>query len=290
MRFERSAPLARFWPHLERAIVGLRRHGDAGRELDTAWALATKYGERLRLLHAAAAVVEQVWLTGRDDARLDECVALLATDPVEVRSDLGALPAGLWALVVTFEGSVTVVRFATVDRYAAQPPAATWSPLEGEWSTSLDHAAYVGGVQEIRRRIAAGTVYQVNLCRVMAHPLADDADLDGLAALLARGNPAPHAGRIHVPAAGLDVVCEVDGVVLQQGSTDLLLFDIASILADISVFTRLEPGDVILTGTPAGVGAGRDPQVWLRPGQTVVSRISGVGEIRNRIVGPAEAS
>ena len=91
-------------------------------------------------------------------------------------------------------------------------------------------------------------------------------------------------------ATGLDVVCEVDGVVLQQGSTDLLLFDIASILADIRVFTRLEPGDVILTGTPAGVGAGRDPQVWLRPGQTVVSRISGVGEIRNRIVGPAEAS
>jgi para-aminobenzoate synthetase component 1 len=136
--------------------------------------------------------------------------SLLATRPVEVRHDLADLPCGFWAVVVTFEGAVTAVRFQTVDRYAAEPapaaPSPTWSPLGGEWATSLDHAAYLDGVREVRRRIAAGTVYQVNLCRVMSHELTDDADLDGLAALLARGNPAPHAGRIHVPQAGLDVV------------------------------------------------------------------------------------
>jgi acylpyruvate hydrolase len=86
-------------------------------------------------------------------------------------------------------------------------------------------------------------------------------------------------------AAGLDVTCEVDGVVMQKGNTDQFIFDVATILADISVFTRLEPGDVILTGTPSGVGNARDPKVFLTPGQTVVTRVAGVGELRNTIVG-----
>ncbi len=132
---------------------------------------------------------------------------LLATQPVEVRHDLGSLDAGFWAVIVEFEGAVTAVRFATVDRYAGPPPATSWSPLGGEWHSSLGHAAYLSGVAQIRERIAAGTVYQVNLCRVLSHELPQDADLDGLARLLERGNPAPHAGRITVPSAGLDVVC-----------------------------------------------------------------------------------
>jgi acylpyruvate hydrolase len=86
-------------------------------------------------------------------------------------------------------------------------------------------------------------------------------------------------------AAGLDVTCEVDGIVMQKGNTDQFIFDVATILADISVFTRLEPGDVILTGTPSGVGNARDPKVFLAPGQTVVTRVAGVGELRNTIVG-----
>ena len=86
-------------------------------------------------------------------------------------------------------------------------------------------------------------------------------------------------------AAGLDVVCEVDGVVRQKGNTDQFIFDVATVLADINTFTRLEPGDVILTGTPSGVGNARSPKVFLEPGQTVVTRVSGVGELRNTIRG-----
>ena len=86
-------------------------------------------------------------------------------------------------------------------------------------------------------------------------------------------------------ASGLEITCEVDGVVMQKGSTGQFIFDVATILADISVFTRLEPGDVVLTGTPSGVGNARSPKVFLVPGQTVVSRVAGVGELRNRIVG-----
>jgi para-aminobenzoate synthetase component 1 len=133
--------------------------------------------------------------------------SVLATEPVEVRQDLDGLESGFWAVVAEFEGDVTAVRFAEVDRSAPPPPPTSWTPLEGEWHTSLDHAAYLAGVAEIRERIAAGTVYQVNLCRVLSHPLDAEADLDGLARLLERGNPAPHAGRVVVPSAGLDVVC-----------------------------------------------------------------------------------
>jgi DNA-binding CsgD family transcriptional regulator len=77
----RSAPLTRFWPHLERAIIGLRRHGDPGGDLDAAWELANRYGERLRWLHAAAAIAERAWLTGRHDDRLDGFAAVLAEPP-----------------------------------------------------------------------------------------------------------------------------------------------------------------------------------------------------------------
>lgn len=86
-------------------------------------------------------------------------------------------------------------------------------------------------------------------------------------------------------ASGLDVTCEVDGVVMQKGNTSQFIFDVATVIADISTFTRLEPGDVILTGTPSGVGNARNPKVFLRPGQTVVTRVERVGELRNVVVG-----
>lgn len=85
-------------------------------------------------------------------------------------------------------------------------------------------------------------------------------------------------------AVGLDVTCEVDGVVMQKGNTAQFIFDVATIIADVSTFTRLVPGDVILTGTPSGVGNARSPKVFLRPGQSVVTRVDRVGEMRNRVV------
>jgi para-aminobenzoate synthetase component 1 len=131
---------------------------------------------------------------------------VLARDVVEVRHDLEELDRGFWAVVADFEGRVTAVRFAHVDRAAPPPRRAPWAALDQGWHSTLGHAAYLAGVREVRRRIAEGEVYQVNLCRVLSHRLDEAADLDGLAALLAEGNPAPHAARIHVPEAGLDVV------------------------------------------------------------------------------------
>jgi para-aminobenzoate synthetase component I len=144
-------------------------------------------------------------LTGSGHARFG---SLLATRPVEVRHELAQLDQGFWAVVADFEGAVRAVRFEVVERVApSRRPAPPWKPLDVRWNSSLDHAAYLAGVREVRERIAAGTVYQVNLCRVLSHELPQDADLDALAVLLERGNPAPHAGRILVPSADLDVVC-----------------------------------------------------------------------------------
>lgn len=97
----------------------------------------------------------------------------------------------------------------------------------------------------------------------------------------------PHlvtADELPAGGAGLEIGCSVDGRVWQTSTTDHMVFDVATVIADVSTFTRLEPGDVILTGTPEGVGAAQRPQVFLAPGQTVTVWIEGVGETRNRIV------
>jgi DNA-binding CsgD family transcriptional regulator len=73
-----SAPLARTWPHLVRGLVTLRRGGDADEDLEAAWELALRYDEPIRLLPAAAALVERSWLRGATDERVDECRALVA--------------------------------------------------------------------------------------------------------------------------------------------------------------------------------------------------------------------
>jgi acylpyruvate hydrolase len=84
--------------------------------------------------------------------------------------------------------------------------------------------------------------------------------------------------------ADLELRCEVDGQLMQRGRTSDLLFDPAEIVAYISQIVTLEPGDLILTGTPSGVGDGRTPPVYLQPGQVVRTVIEGVGELVNTCV------
>jgi acylpyruvate hydrolase len=85
-------------------------------------------------------------------------------------------------------------------------------------------------------------------------------------------------------ASGLTISCGVDGHTMQQSNTADLLFDVADTIAYVSTIITLLPGDLILTGTPGGVGAGRDPKVFLRPGQELVTTVEGVGELRNTVV------
>lgn len=85
-------------------------------------------------------------------------------------------------------------------------------------------------------------------------------------------------------AADLDIRCEVDGVVMQQSRTSDLLFKPADVAAYASQVITLQPGDLLLTGTPGGVGNARKPPVYLQPGQTMRSAIEGLGECLNRCV------
>lgn len=82
----------------------------------------------------------------------------------------------------------------------------------------------------------------------------------------------------------LDLWLTVNGEEKQRSNTRHMLFDVAHLIADISAGITLEPGDIIATGTPEGVGAGRDPQEWLWPGDVVTACVEGIGTIRHPVV------
>jgi 2-keto-4-pentenoate hydratase/2-oxohepta-3-ene-1,7-dioic acid hydratase in catechol pathway len=84
----------------------------------------------------------------------------------------------------------------------------------------------------------------------------------------------------------LDLFCEVNGKMMQQGTTANMIFPVAHLVSYISHFMTLLPGDVIPTGTPAGVGLGIKPTpVFLKPGDTMRLGVAGLGEQRQRVVG-----
>ena len=85
--------------------------------------------------------------------------------------------------------------------------------------------------------------------------------------------------------AALNLVSRVNGEVRQSASVADLIFSIPELIAYTSTFTPLAPGDVIVTGTPGGVGLFREPPVFLQPGDVVEVEISGIGTLRNPIAG-----
>lgn len=86
------------------------------------------------------------------------------------------------------------------------------------------------------------------------------------------------------PVADMTVVGRLNGREMQRDSAANMIFSVPQLLAYISTFTTLLPGDVIVTGTPAGVGFTRTPPVWLVPGDVFEVDISGVGVLRNAVI------
>ncbi|MEO1248668.1 MAG: fumarylacetoacetate hydrolase family protein [Pseudomonadota bacterium] len=82
----------------------------------------------------------------------------------------------------------------------------------------------------------------------------------------------------------LSLWLEVNGRRFQDGNTDKMVYGVAFIVSYLSKFMRLEPGDVICTGTPPGVGMGQNPQVYLKPGDVVELGIEGLGSQRQNVV------
>ncbi|WP_445454522.1 fumarylacetoacetate hydrolase family protein [Flavobacterium sp. 25HG05S-40] len=81
----------------------------------------------------------------------------------------------------------------------------------------------------------------------------------------------------------LNLSLKVNGVEKQNSNTKFLLFNINDLIEDLSIVFTLEPGDIIATGTPAGVGAGRDPQEWLYDGDVMEATVEGIGTIVNTV-------
>jgi 2,4-diketo-3-deoxy-L-fuconate hydrolase len=81
----------------------------------------------------------------------------------------------------------------------------------------------------------------------------------------------------------LRIRLDIDGRLLQDGSTSTMLFDIAALIEHVSHRMPLEPGDVIATGTPAGVAAMHKPEAWLLPGATVTVEVEGLGRLVNPV-------
>jgi 2-keto-4-pentenoate hydratase/2-oxohepta-3-ene-1,7-dioic acid hydratase in catechol pathway len=87
--------------------------------------------------------------------------------------------------------------------------------------------------------------------------------------------PDPHA---------LKIGLSIDGETLQDSATSELIFKIPELIEYLSSITPLLPGDIVSTGTPSGVGMGRNPKRWLKPGDTVTATIEGLGSLTNPVV------
>lgn len=97
------------------------------------------------------------------------------------------------------------------------------------------------------------------------------------------------AGPVIVPSAEFQVGAQritttIGGEILQDSTLDQLVFDVPALIEYISRWTPLRPGDMIATGTTAGVGGGRDPKRWMLPGETVEVAIEGLGVLSNPII------
>jgi 2-keto-4-pentenoate hydratase/2-oxohepta-3-ene-1,7-dioic acid hydratase in catechol pathway len=90
--------------------------------------------------------------------------------------------------------------------------------------------------------------------------------------------PDPHA---------LDIRLTIGGEVLQHSNTSELIFRVPDLIAYLSAIAPLEAGDIISTGTPAGVGLGRSPHRWLHPGETIVTEVERLGRLANPVVAEA---
>lgn len=88
-------------------------------------------------------------------------------------------------------------------------------------------------------------------------------------------------------ASGLQLTTRLNGLVMQKASTDDLMFDVATLVSLISDAMTLQPGDMIVTGTPSGVGAARNPPVFMKAGDVCEVEVERIGILRNRVVDEA---
>jgi 2-keto-4-pentenoate hydratase/2-oxohepta-3-ene-1,7-dioic acid hydratase in catechol pathway len=98
----------------------------------------------------------------------------------------------------------------------------------------------------------------------------------GMGPWLTTADEIPDPGR-------LKLVTRLNGSEMQCGTTDAMVFSVASLIGYVSIITPLAPGDIIVTGTPSGVGVVREPPIWMKPGDVVEVEITGLGTLRHAV-------
>jgi para-aminobenzoate synthetase component 1 len=146
------------------------------------------------------------------------------TDLLEVTAEVSRLSdTGRWAVAIPYEGEPVCARFGTWSQSPADVTIGRWSgpPVES-WRTSMDEAEYVNGVEAVREAIAAGSVYQANLCRVLSAPMPEggDDDIAALWCLLAAGNPSPYGGLLRLPDHDVAIASASPELFLSTRRTD----------------------------------------------------------------------
>lgn len=134
---------------------------------------------------------------------------LWAWEPEEIATDLGVLEhGGRWAVVLPYDRDPILVRFA---QWSVSAPFANIGPWSGvalnAWQSSLDEDSYIQGVRRIQDHIAAGDVYQANLCRVLSTEVEQGDDIIALHLGLLTGNPAPYQSMVSIPEIDVHIAC-----------------------------------------------------------------------------------
>ncbi|WP_322013637.1 fumarylacetoacetate hydrolase family protein [Paraburkholderia sp. J12] len=169
---------------------------------------------------------------------------------------------------VDYEGELAVVFGRTCHGVTAQ----TALDYVGGYTVANDLSArdWVRAVWEAREPWQARTAWEVNIM---------GKQFDGFTPL---GPALVTSDEIPDPAL-LQLTTRLNGEVMQQASVSDLIFDVAHTIAHFARWYTFEPGDVLLTGTPAGVGVGRKPPVFLRDGDVVDVTVTGIGHLRSTV-------
>jgi 2-keto-4-pentenoate hydratase/2-oxohepta-3-ene-1,7-dioic acid hydratase in catechol pathway len=169
------------------------------------------------------------------------------------------------------------------DKPIVLPPEATHVDAEAEFAVEIGRAgrriAHADALDHIRGYRCANDVSARNI-QYSESQWTRAKGFDTFCPLGDRLVPASELG----DASGLRVVQRLNGEVLQDGSTADLIFGVPFLVSFVSSVFTLEPGDLILTGTPPGVGWARDPKITLADGDVVEVEVEGIGVLRNPVV------
>jgi len=209
------------------------------------------------------------------------CLGKNYRDHVEEAAVLGGDASGIPTAPVYFSKMIDRVRGST-ESVPVHTSVTSMLDYEAELAVIIGRAGHDIGPASVPEYIFGYSI----LNDISARDLQKSHDqwfkgksLDGACAM---GPVIITADEIAYPPA-LDIECSVNGELRQKAATSDLIFDITEIISDFSKGLTLMPGDIISTGTPAGVGMGFRPFRWLKTGDVVECRIEGIGALRNTI-------